>query len=194
MSQPTIRTFLACELSSASLTKVDQLLRSLKTDFPRSVKWVNPKNIHLTIKFIGEFDPSHLELIQSSLTKTLQSFKPFQLEIKGMGVFPSPSKPKVIWLGIDAGESLINMVNIVNRESDVFGYAPERRPFSAHITLGRVKSYASRDDMLNISKSVKAQQNIFVGSQMIDQLHFIKSDLTRSGPIYKTLFTIPFSG
>ena len=194
MKQTAIRTFFACELSSDNLIKIDQLLDTLQSNLPRSIKWINAKNMHLTIKFIGEFNPSHLKQIQASLGEALQSFNPFNLEIQGMGAFPSLAIPKVIWLGINAGNGLNNLVNIVNNATIAAGYPPEKRPFSAHITLGRVKPYASQEDLSAISAVINSKKNIRIGSQVVSELHFIKSDLTPNGPIYKTLFKLPFSG
>ncbi len=194
MLPATIRSFFACEISYEILQKIEKLQAELKPALPRSVKWVNPRNIHLTIKFIGEFNTAHLDGVEKSLIKALASFQPFKLDIKGMGVFPSFSKPKVIWLGIDADNALKNLVNIVNQECAQIGYPREKRSFSAHITLGRVKSYANREDQRVIADEITVRKSISIGSQTIDSLHFIRSQLTPNGPIYRKLITLPFSG
>lgn len=194
MNQTAIRSFFACEISSTNLSAISQLLENLKAVSPKPAKWVNPDNMHLTIKFIGEFNPSDLEDMRSTLEKALSSLPSFNLEIKGMGAFPSLSKPKVVWLGINADNTLFKLVKIVNNETEKYGYVSEKRPFSAHITLGRVKPYASLEEIKTIGSVIRLNKDIVIGSQRIEDLYFFRSDLTPKGPVYQTLFKLPFSG
>lgn len=193
MSQTTIRSFFACKISAQNLSTIEQQLTELRAGLPRTVKWVNPENMHLTIKFIGAFNPVYLDQLHTSLAGALGSIKPFKLDIGGMGVFPSFSKPKVIWVGINAKNTLKHLAKIVNDECANLNYPPEKRPFSAHITLGRVKSYVSQDDYRSISSEIKARESNVIGSQTIESLYFFQSDRTTKGPIYKILFNLPFS-
>ena len=193
MSPASIRSFFACEISPELRKNIEKLQSELKAVLPRSVKWVNPGNIHLTIKFIGEFNPSHRNKLETSLTKALETIKPFKIAIKGLGVFPSFSKPRIIWLGINAEKELAQLVQIVNQECIYIGYPREKRSFSAHITIGRVKSYTNSEDRKSIADEIKSRGSIIIGSQTIESLLFIKSNLTPSGPIYKNLSIFPFS-
>lgn len=193
MSPATFRSFFACEISQEILKEIGNLQAELKHSLPRSVKWVNPGNLHLTIKFIGEFKTTHLEMLKTSLFTALEDIPPFKMEIKGLGVFPSYKKPRIIWLGINAEKPLVNLVQIVDRECAQIGYPREKRPFSAHITLGRIKSYATREDHKMIVDMLRTKETIVIGNQTVDSLHFIKSDLTPNGPIYKNMVTFPLT-
>jgi 2'-5' RNA ligase len=110
-----------------------------------------------------------------------------------MGAFPSIARPKVIWLGINADDALPRLVKAVNAVTEELGYPSERRPFSAHITLGRVKSYASLDELKMIGGLVNTNKVIEIGAQKVDKLHFLRSQLTPKGPVYSELFNIPLS-
>ena len=192
MNQDSIRSFFACEISPENLSRIDRLLVKLKTSSPKPVKWVRSQNMHLTIKFIGAFNPNDLENARAGLEKALKSIHPFNIEIKKMGAFPSLSRPKVIWLGINADNTLNPLVKIINSETEKLGYPSEPRPFSAHITLGRVKSYASLDELKMIGNLVNANKNIEIGTQEVVELFFFRSELTPGGPVYNELFKIPF--
>jgi 2'-5' RNA ligase len=193
MNQASIRSFFAIEISQENLSRIDKLLDKLKASSPKPVKWVRSQNMHLTLKFIGEFDPNDLENARSGLEKALKTLHPFRIGIKKMGAFPSIARPKVIWLGINADDALPRLVKAVNAVTEELGYPSERRPFSAHITLGRVKSYASLDELKMIGGLVNTNKVIEIGAQKVDKLHFLRSQLTPKGPVYSELFNIPLS-
>ena len=188
-----MRSFFACEISPENLSRIDILLVKLKASSPKPVKWVSSQNMHLTLKFIGEFNPNDLQNARAGLEKALKTLRPFKFEIKNMGAFPSPSRPKVVWLGINTDETLNQLTKIINVETEKLGYPSERRPFSAHITLGRVKSYASLDELKMIGSLINANRDIEIGTQEVGKLYFFRSDLTPQGPVYNELFNIPFS-
>lgn len=193
MLSSTIRTFFACEFSRENLSTIEQLLARMRSMIPQSVKWVGIENVHLTLQFLGEFNKADVSPVQDALQKALAEQKPFPLHIQKLGAFPSPSKPKIIWLGIEHEPLLSDLVKIVTGVTKDFGYPPEERPFSAHITLGRIKPYASSDDQAAIKKILLEKKDVEIGSQTVDNLYFIKSELTPAGPHYEELFHLPFS-
>jgi len=130
MQKDAIRSFFACEFTTDNLNKINRIAADLKSTLPSLVRWVNIENIHLTIKFIGEFNPDDLEKIRFSLNQALHTFQQFEIQISQLGVFPTFSKPRVIWIGINSNEQLINLVKIVNHETEALGYPTEKRPFS----------------------------------------------------------------
>lgn len=193
MQPSTIRTFFACEISSENLTKIDKLLADLRARLPQQVKWVDTRNMHLTVQFLGEFQKTDVAGVEKQLNQALSIMHPFSLNIQKLGAFPSPARPKVVWLGIEQQPALFRLVEIVTQTTKMLGYPPEERPFSAHITLGRVKPYASPTDLANLRNEIQSRQDVVIGSQMIASLHFIKSELTPAGPRYQELFNLPFS-
>jgi len=163
----------------------------LKTQAPVGVKWSNSSQIHLTIKFIGQFNPVDIEIIKDRLQKTLDQIPQFPLSIGKLGAFPELNKPRVIWLGINAKQTLLDVVQAVNIETEKLGYPSEKRPFSAHITLGRVRDHAKKEDLESIKSAILPHQHIEIGSERITHIYLIKSHLTPSGPVYEDLFKLP---
>jgi 2'-5' RNA ligase len=192
--QPAIlRTFFACRISEENLAQIDQLLNKLKSQTPDVVKWVNTKNLHLTLKFLGEFKQSDVESIKALMVKNLAGLPSFPATIQNLGAFPSLSKPQVIWLGLEADPALFKLVETLEQNCAQLGYPKESRAFAAHITIGRMRQSASSSDKTLIADVLRKQQSLTIGQQSMDALHFIKSELTPRGPVYQTLFTIPFA-
>jgi 2'-5' RNA ligase len=192
MQTTTLRTFFACRISDENLSRIDHLLVDLKNRIPDSVKWVSPKNLHLTIKFLGEFKQTDVEPVKAALTTALLDFQPFPISIHDLGAFPSPAKPQIIWLGLEADQALYRLVETLEQQCALLGYPREKRPFAAHITIGRLRQSASPTDSALIAEVLRKRQSLAIGEQSIDALHFFKSELTQRGPIYQTLFTLPF--
>ncbi len=193
MQPATLRTFFACRISEENLAQIDHLLINLKSQIPGAVKWVSTKNIHLTLKFLGEFKQSDVETIKALLAKNLAGSPSFPAAIHNMGAFPSLSKPQVIWLGLEADPALYKLIETLEQNCAQLGYPKEKRAFAAHITIGRMRQSASPSDKTLIAEVLRKQQSLTIGQQSIDALHFIKSELTPRGPVYQTLFTIPFT-
>lgn len=193
MKSATLRTFFACNISDSNLSLINKLLSELKSSTPNAVKWVDPKNLHLTIKFIGEFRQADIENIKPLLSNALSDFSSFPVTIQTLGAFPSFGKPQVIWLGLDGNHALFRLVEIVEKQCAVINYPTESRPFAAHITIGRLRQSASPTERGIIGDVLRTHHSVTIGAQPIEALHFYKSELTPSDPIYQTLFTIPFT-
>ena len=193
MKSATLRTFFACNISETNLSHIKELLSELKSSTPNAVKWVDPKNLHLTIKFLGEFRQADIESIKLSLSNSLSDFSSFPVTIQTLGAFPSFGKPQVIWLGLDGDHALFKLVEIVEKQCAELDYPTESRPFAAHITIGRLRQSASPTERGIIGDVLRTHHSVTIGTQSIEALHFYKSELTPSGPIYQTLFTIPFT-
>jgi 2'-5' RNA ligase len=194
MHEPAIRSFFACELSPEILIKIRDLTIDLKATLAQQIKWVSTQNMHLTIQFLGDFKQSDIPVVKDQLQQALASIKPFELHIQGMGAFPSPARAKVIWLGIDPQPALADLFHLVTSQTKRLGYPSEGRPFSAHITLGRVKPDILPADLVKIKSMIQTREKIDLGTQTVKDLHFIKSNLTPGGPHYTDIFVLPFSG
>ena len=192
MQSATLRTFFACQISADNLVRIDKLLTELKSRTPGAVKWVSTKNLHLTIKFLGEFKQADIDRIKPVLESALADFHPFPISIQNLGAFPSAGKPQVIWLGLDADPALFKLAENLEQQCALLHYPKEKRPFAAHITIGRLRQSATPAEKAAIGEILRINQSLSIGQQPIDALHFYKSDLLPSGPIYHTLFTIPF--
>ena len=179
-----IRSFLAIELPEAIRRKIEEVQKDLKLSHA-DVRWVNPQNIHLTLKFFGNIDESRIDPIVKSLEGPIQTTSPFSLSIRGMGSFPHFKNPRVIWMGFQEGkEVLAALQKGADGELIKIGFEPEGRDFHPHLTLGRAKSNRGRDEL--IGRMEKYQEEEF-GNFRVERVILFKSDLKPSGPVYTRL-------
>ncbi|MCD6577738.1 MAG: RNA 2',3'-cyclic phosphodiesterase [Anaerolineaceae bacterium] len=187
----TLRTFFAIELPSITLEQINKELFDLKNSIPRKIKWINIHSMHITIKFIGEFNPEHQPLIQKDLQSSLQNFGKIKVSLGKTGVFPNMRNPRVIWLGINDSGQLIDLARTVNLIASNYGYTREKRIFSPHLSIGRIRNNVSSRDREWIGQKIAQYKSAEIGPFITDRLSFIKSSLTPKGPIYSQLFEIP---
>ena len=145
------------------------------------VKLVEPKNIHITLKFLGDTDENLIDKIEEIMKKSVEKIKPFEIELKGSGVFPNNNYIRVIWIGINNFENLKTISYRIDEQLSKLGFEKEKRDFSAHLTLARVKSLKNKDKLLQIIEKYKETDFIKIN---VDTIRLKKSELTPKGPIY----------
>lgn len=184
-----MRTFIALDLSQdikAELSRLEDGLKKADAD----IKWVKPENIHITLKFLGEVDEAKLAGIKQILDGISAQFKPFEITLFKLGAFPSLNYARVVWVGIDKSCAEVEKIaSQVEEELEKIGFPKEERPFSAHLTLGRVKSAKNKDKLKEMLASLEARPK----SSLIDKIVLYKSTLTPSGPIYTAIHEAPFT-
>ncbi len=179
----SIRCFVAVECGGDELAvrfaEVRRRLEATRAD----AKFVEPENIHLTLKFLGEIEPSLVDQA-SQIVKEI-GFQPFSARIEGTGVFPNLRRPRVIWAGITGGVTqLAEIWKDVDTGLSRLGFERERRGFSPHITIGRVRSGRNRDKLV---EEISSLSDFVFGDLQVDRVVLKKSVLTPRGPIYSTL-------
>lgn len=189
-----IRAFIAISLSPEIYQQLDQVLVGLKNKLPGgSIRWVPAKNIHLTMKFLGDVSVSSQELLTKVLQSEVSRHPPFEISVGELGVFPSLHRPHVVWIGVEAPSELAALQHGVEAEMARLGYAPEDRPFSAHLTLGRVARNASPEETRLISDVLGNYKVGFLGAFRVQSVHLYRSDLQPGGSVYTRLFTAALS-
>ncbi len=132
-----MRLFIACQLDRIIIQKIESFILPLKKTY-KNIKWVTPKNIHLTLKFLGEVDIAFLNSIKEELANIKHSS--FSLELVGLGGFPSLTNPKVLWIGIEGNLLLLTgLVRLIEDSMANIGFKREGRPYSPHLTTARLK-------------------------------------------------------
>ena len=182
-----MRTFIAIELPKEikdSLSKVQDKLKTSGAD----IKWVSPQNIHLTLKFLGEIDDKKLDKITQILEEITKNSNPYPLRLSCVGAFPKINFPRVIWIGIDKGNTETKEIAKALEENIAkIGIPKEDRPFSCHITLGRVKSSLNREGLVenlnNLANYTEKEKLEF----LVTKITLFESTLTPKGPIYEAL-------
>jgi 2'-5' RNA ligase len=178
-----IRTFVAVEMPE----KVREQFREVQAQLRQAdahVKWVEPHNIHVTLKFLGEVSEEELEKVYAGVTEGVETCAPFEIDLAQLGAFPNLRRPRVVWIGIESGkEKLIELQKKVEECISQHGFPREKRSFSPHITIGRVKSPRGVDDLVNALKVTAYTSESFE----VDEVVVMESTLTPEGPIYSPL-------
>ena len=151
-----------------------------------AVKGVEPGNMHLTLKFLGEQDETLVDKARLALESV--EHPGFRMEVRGLGAFPDIARPKVIWAGIGAGgKETAELSATVDAALKPLGYQPENR-FHPHITLARVKGHVNP---LKLSQTIEASRQTIYGSYDAAEFTLMESRLTPAGPKYSTLKSYP---
>lgn len=184
-----IRSFLAIELEKPALeylSDVSSRLRASKAD----VSWVKTSNTHLTLKFLGDITEFSVIAIEEALKGLLEDQEPFDLQLKGIGCFPNLERPRVVWAGInDERKMLADLFNRLEAAFDVLGFPKEKRGFSPHITLGRLRSNSGK---LALTKAVMDHADSLGPRFQVNGATLFRSDLNPSGAIHTPLVIFRF--
>ena len=192
MPMQTIRTFFAIALPTLTLQQIENEFSDLKNSLPQKIKWIAFSSMHITIKFIGEFNLEHQSSIQKDLRSHLSGLGEIKLSFGKLGVFPNTKNPRVVWLGLNIPGQLIELARTVNLITSNYGYIPEKRGFSPHLTLGRVRKNISARNRELIGQVISNYKFTEIEPFITNRLSFIKSSLTPQGPVYSILFKTPF--
>jgi RNA 2',3'-cyclic 3'-phosphodiesterase len=186
-----IRTFIAIELPEKVKQSLIKIENDLKAGCPSAIKWVNPGNIHLTLKFLGNIEVRQIEPVLRTIQESVRGTGPFSLKITELGVFPNLKNIQVVWLGLDGDiKTLLEIQKRLETKLVPLGFPLERRPFTAHLTLARVSDYASEAEKQTLSNVIsKSNLKTDVSFQVIS-VSFMKSQLARTGAVYTRLHSI----
>ena len=190
-----VRCFVAIELPEFLQAGLEDVQRTLRSGPLDPVKWVAPSQIHVTLKFLGHVDASMLTAIEDRLAEVGRATRPFDLSIAHLGAFPNPRRPRVVWVGIEqGGENLQGLQGAVEEALVSLDFGREKRPFSSHLTLGRVRETALPSQVQELAQRLSAISVPMLGSTRITSITFMRSQLTPSGPIYSHIAVLPLAG
>jgi 2'-5' RNA ligase len=178
-----IRSFIAFDLEDENMLKRLSEAQNILAKTGADLKIVEPKNIHVTIRFLGNISANMIEKIHEEMKKI--SFAPFQVEVKGVGVFPNLKHPTVVWAGIRKGsEQLRNIFQQLEPRIQALGFKPDPKGFSPHLTIARVKTGRNKAEL---TACINKLADYEFGIIQAKCLRLKKSVLTPKGPIYSTL-------
>lgn len=192
MGNATIRTFFALPVSINCQKEIDLITCEMKKDFPKSIRWTKNSQLHITIKFLGNFRPLDTAPMNLSLKMSLKPTKIFNLHFQNVGVFPTIKNPNVLWLGIKKSSQLKDLFDQIENASQNLGYPKDSRSFSPHLTIGRF-NYINPQIQTKLANYINVQKNHKIFISEIDRVCFIESKLTPKGPHYSILFSIFFN-
>ena len=189
-----IRAFIAIDLPPEVLQCLDDVSQQLREKLIGApIRWVPVENIHLTLKFLGDVSESNIDMLTDFLQSIVSNGKQFEISVGGLGAYPKPHRPRVIWVGVEAPPDLMITQRSVESEISRLGYARERRPFNPHLTLGRVSRHSTNQDVRNIADVIKTHNVGYLGSDRVTAFHIYRSDLKPSGAVYTKLFSAMLS-
>lgn len=181
-----MRLFIALDLDDAIRTRIAELLRPLM--IVRGVKWVAPESMHITLKFIGEGHPDEIGAAMQF------SHAASELVFRGTGAFPNERRPRVFWVGIEAGPELQLLAVRIEDALEPLGVVREKRAFSPHLTLGRMREDADAVKIGGeVGRILEPHRREEFGRQSVTEFHLYQSRLSPKGAQYTKVKTFPLS-
>jgi RNA 2',3'-cyclic 3'-phosphodiesterase len=179
----TIRSFMAFDIENDTVRNRLAKAQALLVQTGADVKLVETENIHVTMRFLGDINTGMVEKIFAEMKKI--QFAPFDVHIKGLGVFPDLHYPRVVWAGITEGADLLRSVFIqLEPQLRGLGFAPDSKGFSPHLTIARVRSGKNKSQL---AEFITKNADYEFGTIRAECLRLKKSALSPKGPTYSTL-------
>ena len=189
-----LRLFAALTLPEALVDRLVSVQRGLDSQWPaKSVRWVRREQLHLTVRFYGNVSTELAPALSEALRAACAGASPLSLAIAGLGAFPSPSRPRVLWAGVTGDlEPLGHLAQRIESATAAFGDHQETRPFQPHLTLGRLAGDRDRRPARPANAGWDRIGNDIFGSWTAAAVHLIRSELDAAGARYTTLSVAPF--
>lgn len=185
---PTIRAFIALTLPADVKAELGRVSLELAGDVPRgAVRWVQPEQMHLTLRFLGDTPVERLPDIQKAMDAAAGQHALFELMLGRLGCFPNPKRPRVIWVGLGAdggrdSHEILALRAALDAGLMPLGWPPEDKPFRAHLTLGRVKDESA-------ARSIDWSAAVMPLIVPVTAIYLIESVLRPDGPVYTVRHT-----
>lgn len=189
-----IRTFVALPVSSELVEAVRRIQKRARIDLPRGLRWTSPEQAHMTLAFLGDIGPDQVNALSGIVTEVASQFPPFESQVQGIGGFPRPDRPRVVWAGVDETSSprfrVLHETLWERIEPICPKPKPNDRPFRPHITLARV----SGPQPPKIAAWMVRHADWIFGPWLVGEICLIRSVLTPSGPVYEKLVRSELTG
>jgi RNA 2',3'-cyclic 3'-phosphodiesterase len=187
-----LRSFIAVEMPVEIQAAISRSTAALQKSLPKPlIRWVATENIHLTLKFLGDVSPTNLESLAEDLKAEAATHAAFSIPVSSLGAFPNARRARVIWIGLEAPPALAALQRGVEAVAARLGYPPEERPFSPHLTIGRVGQNAGSADLQKLRIALEGSTVGPLGTVRVEAVHIFKSDLQPRGSVYTHLFALP---
>ncbi|MEX2119755.1 MAG: RNA 2',3'-cyclic phosphodiesterase [Pirellulales bacterium] len=188
----TLRTFVAVEASSEVRSRAAQLIERLGRTAAK-VKWVEPHNMHFTLKFLGDVELLDVPRVCQAVAGAVAGLPAFEVVAHGAGAFPGAERPRTVWLGVDQGaEAMVDLHAAVESGLLLLGFRCEQRRFRPHLTIGRVRG--APQPAAELGRLVSQEADFTGGVTSVDEVLVLSSELGRDGPSYEVLCTAPLEG
>jgi len=180
-----MRLFTGIDLREDVRERLERLLMHLRSC--AHLKWSPVYNLHVTLKFIGEWPEDKLPQLEAAL-RSIPPREPIPAEVKGFGWYPNPHHPRVFWVGVHGGEPLAALAKDLDAALGPLGIPSEDRPFHAHLTLARIKEPAP---LQALRAAIAQLESVEYGSFPVDRFCLYRSQPGSAGSIYTKLSEYP---
>ena len=187
------RLFIALEIPSNILDQLSALQNQLKDKTPaRTVRWIRPEGIHLTLKFLGDVPASSQARLERAVAKAAENHASFTLTATQLGCFPNLNRPRVVWVAIQQDLAALSALrDAIEKHVAPLGYPTDKRPFNPHLTLGRIQRTAHHNDIQRVANLITETGYTHRHSWPVNDVHLIRSELKPTGAEYTSLFRSP---
>lgn len=184
-----MRVFVAVPLPTNLRDQLAATQRQIDAHIPQGiVRWVRPEQIHITYKFLGDITSTQTDRLIRSTRSACKGHSPFSVEVRGLGCFPNTRRPRVIWVGLqDTNQALADLQRALEGAAAERDFPRDERPFSPHLTLGRLKRRANGVEIRQVGKVVLSSRVGPFEPLPVTELQIIGSNLTPQGPEYRVL-------
>jgi len=190
-----IRAFIAIKLPDEIRQKLDEIEKEIQMrageSAHKAVRWVPASNMHLTLKFLGEVSAGNLQTLSGMVQNEAARHAAFEFRIAGLGAFPNIRRPRVIWVGAEAHTRLTALQKAIESGANSLGYPPEERPYSPHLTLGRISQNARPEEIAQVARALQEVKVGELGTVRVNCINLFHSDLRPSGAVYTVLREFP---
>ena len=177
-----MRTFIAIDVPEDLKPRIISIQKRLES---ADIKLVEPENLHFNIKFLGNTTEDQIPKLTAIIDEVASKFEAFDIEIHGMGAFPSNTYIKILWLGTKEGSNeLMGLAEAIDAKTKEIGFNEEERTFKAHLTLGRLRSKRGKEVASSI---LEENRDVSIGKFRAVSIKLIKSELTPQGPEYSVI-------
>ena len=193
---PETRTFVAVALPPEAVRALEGLVDRLRL-LPegQACRWSAAETIHLTLKFLGDVPDARLPAVYAAVDRACAGATPFSVEIRGLGCFPNPRRPSIVWTGLeDPAGRLAALAEEVDRALAAEGFPRETRPFRPHLTIGRVRRGARPAEAAALGEMVAGWPAETLAEVPVETVTVFGSRLTLAGPVHTPLHESPLAG
>lgn len=182
-----MRLFIAVPIPAEVKERIRDIQQQLQAMLPRStVGWTRPEQIHLTLRFFGSVPIDQLDPLKTALREACVNIRPMELTAGGLGVFPDKRKPRIIWVGVEEFDGVLATLHKqISTTTAGFGQPPDARPFSPHLTIGRIKQMHP-DEVPKLRQFNEKVAGV-LSHWTVSSVELIKSDLGSDGSKYMVL-------
>lgn len=185
-----MRLFVAVNLPDSEKQRLARLIEQL-CELSAPVRWIDAESLHITLQFLGNVPDTEVPKITTALDRSVQNYPSFDVDVSGFGAFPSLSRPRIFWIGVEPVKELLDLQKNVERELEHLNFEPEARDYSPHVTIGRTQN----DGRVDRAAVDRMKQVVEYKTRIsVESVDLMRSHLGRDGARYERIHAARLRG